>query len=491
MRKRSPFPAVAWIAPALAVLFQDVLVGASVLVLWLIWRLSPQPEGPPVIPMALSHQWMQVTAGLLYFHVTGRALPAIAESDYRPMIWIGLACVATLVLGVRIGFREYERRSAPRAGVVASGLTLRQLFVVYVVTLVANGALREFAWSLPGLTQGLIALMYVRFALIFLIIRRLGRPRFDGARIGLLLTLEVLVGFTGYFAGFREPLVMGAIALYEAFDRRNKKHWAAAALIASAILVAGFLWMAVRTDFRRELDTGEGLGSSASRLAYVGRLTTDFAQSGTSSYLDNLDGLVDRLWTVYYPSLAISRVPEFLPHENGALLLSAVRHVLMPRLLFPDKPGLVSDSQLVRKYSGIWVAGEEENTSIAFGYAAESYVDFGVPGMFVPVFVYALAMGVAYGYLLRLIRHRDLAVGLVTVVFWLGLYIFERSWAKSLGLSGTLMIYIGGIVFLLDRYLLVRSDTALRAVSAKRTLLQAGIGRRVDPTAPGAPRPAL
>ena len=38
-----------------------------------------------------------------------------------------------------------------------------------------------------------------------------------------------------------------------------------------------------------------------------------------------------------------------------------------------------------------------------------------------------------------------------TVIAWLALYLFERSWAKTIGLSGTLLIYAGGLSFLLDR----------------------------------------
>jgi hypothetical protein len=111
---------------------------------------------------------------------------------------------------------------------------------------------------------------------------------------------------------------------------------------------------------------------------------------------------------------------------------------------------------MVRKYSGVRVAGAETGTSIAFGYAAESYVDFGVPWMFLPVFIYGLVMGAAYRWLVRFIRHRDLALAAVTVIFWLSLYLFERSWLKTLGLSVALLLYLGGATVLLDRLLILR-----------------------------------
>jgi hypothetical protein len=165
---------------------------------------------------------------------------------------------------------------------------------------------------------------------------------------------------------------------------------------------------------------------------------------------------VERLWVIYYPALAVTDVPAFLPHENGAILWAALRHVLTPRLLFPEKDTLVSDSEMVRKYSGVWVAGPEQGTSVAFGYAAEAYVDFGVPWMFVPVFIYGLLMGIVYQWFFQTIRHRELAFALITVVFWLSLYLFERSWIKTLGFSVTLIVYIGGAVLLLDLVLFRR-----------------------------------
>jgi hypothetical protein len=145
-----------------------------------------------------------------------------------------------------------------------------------------------------------------------------------------------------------------------------------------------------------------------------------------------------------------------LPHTNGAIIEGALVHLVTPRFLFPDKGDLPSDSEMVRLYSGMHVASTEDNTSIAFGYAAESYVDFGLPWMFLPVLIYGLVMGAAYQVWLTVIRHRELAVSLVTVVFWLSLYVFERSWVKTMGLAVTLMVYLGGFTYLLDQYLLAR-----------------------------------
>jgi hypothetical protein len=309
------------------------------------------------------------------------------------------------------------------------------------------------AWDVPALTQGILALTYGRFALLFLIFHRLSQPRVRSGWIAVLLAGETLLGFTGYFAGFREPMMIAAIAVTGAFDRRKLKHWVVLGAVGVFILATGVGWTGIKTEYRGGFEDEVFAASRGARLDRVAALSSEWVERSPSEIVSDIELFVDRLWTVYYPALALDMVPAVLPHENGALLWRAVLHVLTPRLLFPDKPELESESEMVRKYAGIWVAGADENTSIAFGYAGESYVDFGVPLMFLPVLAYGLLMGTAYQWWFRLIRRRELATAAGVVIFWLALYLFERSWIRMLGPSLTLFGYLGGAVFLLDRFL--------------------------------------
>jgi hypothetical protein len=261
----------------------------------------------------------------------------------------------------------------------------------------------------------------------------------------------VALGLTGFFAGFREPLILAAIALSEIFDRRRAAHWATAAAVTSLIVLVGAFWSGVRGEYRQDFTQVEAFAESRSmRLERINVLAGEWSRRDVQELLWDIDYLVDRLWAIYYPALAVQRVPQVLPHTDGAIIGGALRHIVTPRVFFPDKPGLPSDSEMVRTYSGVFVAGAEQDTSIAFGYAAEGYVDFGVPLMFLPVLLWGCFLGVAYQTLLVVIRHRELAIPLVAVVFWLSVYLFERSWIKWMGSTGTLLIYVGGITLLLD-----------------------------------------
>lgn len=437
----------------------------AVATLWAIWRFMPAPDGPPVLAMALTFQWVQVTVGIFYYAVSGRTLPVMFLTEYRPMVMIGLGCIVALIVGIRAGSALFLRRS-DRIASMPLPLTLRGLTGWYLLSLTLEGSITQLAWDQPDLTQAILAFNFVHRAMVFLLLRRLSRPYFHWYAIGALLTFETLLGFTGFFAGFRDPLVLTGIVLAESFNPKAIRHWVAAAALFIAAIALGVAWISVRGEYRAEYYSDLIGKSREERLLRVFELTQGLQQQERWQILENVDVFVERMWAIYYPALAVGRVPTLIPHTEGELTMTAVRHILSPRIFFPEKAQLQSDSELVRKYSGVLVAGTEQDTSIAFGYAAEAYIDFGVPGMFVPVLAWGLFIGAAFGFFMRSIRVYELRLGFMTVVFWLSLYLFERSWAKSLGLAGTLMIYLGAATFVLDQYV-VRYFLPAR-VAAKR-----------------------
>jgi hypothetical protein len=267
-----------------------------------------------------------------------------------------------------------------------------------------------------------------------------------------LLAVEIVLGITGFYAGFKEPLIMAALAFLEFFDKRKVRHWVTLSSLAATMAVIGIVWIGVRVEYRTRYSEDEKFSTNRSaRIDLMRDSVNRWANQSSQELWANIDRFVERMWTIYYPALAVERVPSVLPHTDGKLMTDMLKFVFEPRIFFPDKPYIMSDSQMVRRYSGVMVAGEEQNTEIAFGYAAESYIDFGVPMMFVPVFIWGMFIGVAISLIFSEFHHRDMAVSIATVIGWMSLYLFERSWAKTIGYSGTLLIYGGGLCYVLDR----------------------------------------
>src|SRR5262245_6897114 len=406
----------------------DWLVGACLLVLALGWVILQPDEGPPVIALAFSMQWVAVCVGLFYFLLTGRALDATIHSDYRTMVQIGLGCLLAMIAGLAVGRRLVSLAGPARGLRPAYALTFKTLVVAYALGTAFVGAIQTAAWNYPGLAQAILALAYLRLGLLYLVLRRLVADK-QWLYLSGLMAVEIVLGITGYYAGFREPLIMAALAFLEFFDRRNVRHWITISALVALMAVLGVAWIGVRVEYRRHFETDEKfVNNRAARIDLLKASISDWAGQSHSEMMDDIDRFVDRMWTIYYPALAISRVPSVLPHTNGKLMLETLQYVFEPRLFFPDKPDIKSDSEMVRKYSGVWVAGEDQLTDIAFGYAAESYIDFGIPMMFVPMFIWSAFIGLAIACILRVFRHRDIAVSVFTVVAWLALSLLLRSW---------------------------------------------------------------
>lgn len=434
---------------------QDWLVAASILVLSVVWLWLHRLDVLPVLAVALTFQWAQITIGLIYSNISGRELLTAQLVDLRPMVLVGLGCLFSLLVGLFAGSRVGPRTYLSHHGRSSALLSWPVLIALYVLFAGLSGAIKTIAWDVSGLTQGILAVSSFRFCLLFMILRRLlgTKPRWFW--FSAILGFEIVTGYAGFFAGFREPAIIAWLCCLEIFDRRQLRHWAMLIALSVLIPLSALVWTSLKVDYRAEISADRVGESVVERLTLLSNLAgLRFEQGLGQSVGSDVDRTVSRMWAVYYPALAIERVPEVIPHTNGRIISSALRHLFTPRLLFPDKPSLASDSEMIRTYSGVMVAGAESNTSIAFGYAAESYVDFGIPLMFVPIVVFGVVMGIAYRVFSRLIKDQELRMAFLTVTFWLSLYLFERSWIKMLGNSITLMLFLGGAVIVLDRWLL-------------------------------------
>ncbi len=442
----------------LGVLTDQWLMALSLPVLWAIWRFLFDTNGPPVLAFAMTYQWSMNVMGLFYNWLTGRRPLGMQAELYGEMVVIGLACICVLLAGLALGdvLVALKVRERPHREIALSWTVL---FVCYFVVLAFRGALRDYAWTInPGLTQGVLAITYIRYALFYLILRRLIYLQRWLPATGFV-ALELSLGLTGFFAEFREPLFIAVVVVVEQFDYRRTAHWLSLAVVGAVMGLAGVLWIGIRSPLRSDADALAHL-SVGERLSYTSTLARDWFAGDAETKMDAIDGFVDRMWDVYYPALALARVPSVVPHTNGSIMMTALQHVLTPRILVPDKEDVESDSLQVRRFSGVYVAGPEQNTTISFGYPIQSYIDYGLPLLFVPVFLYALFMGAAYRFFLRILMHREISVAVVTVIFWMSLYAANKSWAKLIGLSLTLMAYLGGFTFLVDRYLASNADAA-------------------------------
>src|SRR5712692_6643759 len=244
------------------VVFASVLVGAltdqwlmasSLPVLWAIWKFLRLEAGPPVLAFAMTYHWGQNVVGLFYYWLTGRRPLGMQADLYGQMVIISLICVCLIIAGIVIGDALMARALKPRP-TREIALSWGNLLVFYFALLAFRGSLRDYAWNISaGLTQGVLAITYIRFALFYLILRRLVYLRRWGYVAGFV-ALEMTLGMIGFFAEFREPLFIAAVVIAEQFDYRRASHWMSLAVAGVMMMMTGVLWIGIRSPLREHSD---------------------------------------------------------------------------------------------------------------------------------------------------------------------------------------------------------------------------------------------
>lgn len=209
------------------------------------------------------------------------------------------------------------------------------------------------------------------------------------------------------------------------------------------MIALGLFWTSIKGDYRKFLSGGQRAQivtvSAAESLEYV---YSSFSAARNTPVEIILESFINRLQYTRMIQLVMDYIPRHLDHQQGKQWQDAIRHILQPRILFPDKPPL-DDSAVTSKYTGLRWAGADEGTSISIGYVAESYVDYGIPLMFIPVAILAFLVGLLYRNITRQPRQYALLFYVTSIVLFIRFSHIETSYTKIIGgLITTFLVYI-------------------------------------------------
>lgn len=413
----------------------SMTIAAALLLAWfflLLWR----PGEPPILLLALGYQWLQVVAKLLQADVLGLPVQELNEygGDIEQAIWLSMIALAVLALGMRLALTRYKAADAELARSEALLFSPNRLWLFYLVALVLSVVLLSVARVIPGITQIAIALANVKWAVFFMLAYVCFlRPE----RLYLLLLafgIEFALGLGAYFSSFKTVFFVTILAFVGAGRKLSGKQVAIMLSLASVLFVISLAWTAIKIDYRDYLSGGQS--AQVVTRGYVERIQKLFEMVSDLDKEDMgnaLRDLADRVSYVDFFGRALVMVPSRVPHEDGELWGGALRHIFMPRLFYPDKPPLRSDSEITNYYTGLKMAGEAEGTSVSIGYVAESYIDFGRFWMFALILALGFLWGSMYRYFLTRPRS-PLIVGYgLSVVVLLSAMLFETTNVKLLG----------------------------------------------------------
>lgn len=433
------------LSPLVAVSFV-VLFGA----VGALWRRGE----PPVLAFCVAYQWLFVVTGYLYKEVTGRypGLPTIG--DLEGAVLLSLVGLTVLVVGIRVGLLPFSRHFSSTESNDRSSESerydVRRLFWYVIILYTANWLFEVAPMAIWFNAAQIIGkALASRAVLLFLLLLVILRQR-EGYRYGVAALIFVLIPeLTTMWSSFKDVLFVLLIALLAEWrpwsqsidhQRRNSRILLTAVGTVTVVLVMLLIWQGgVKGTWRFQLRTGAVPGSPIDRVGAFVSLADEVVS----------DLQWDRAWETMASRIASSmgyfshvlwRVPSLMPHEDGRLISRALKHVFMPRVLFPNKPNLGGDSWLVWQYAGIPVAGASQGTSVGLGYMPEFYIDFGVPGMFGPIFLYGLIVGLFYRVLRTFSPSPSFYHSAVAIVFLENFLSFEGEIAKLLG--GLVMAFV-------------------------------------------------
>jgi hypothetical protein len=426
---------------------------ALILIVGLLWR----PGELPVLLLPVLIQFTEVALKPVTAALTDVPLQDLSEfgSNLQPAGLFGLAGVIALVLGLQIGTRVSR---APIKDVLIPW-PFQRILAGALAAIVAGHAFEIVAWNFGGARQIILALGGIKWAGLFVLtysVLSIGRGRWW---LTAVVGVELVLGMTGFFSDFRMVLfVLLTAAIASAQEKLRISSIFTLALGGVLMLLLAVFWSSIKIDYRDFLNKGTSeqvvLQPLDARINFLAGKAVDF---DGRQFADGLEKLNARLSYIDFLAATMERVPDDIPHEAGAHLSAAVWHIMTPRILFPDKAEVPSDTDSTLYYTGLeTVELNVADTSISIGYLGELYIDFGIAGALIA----AVLIGFAFGRLYRAIRDYSDLPALINYSFCMLLALsmssFEAALIKLIGgfvmVAAVAMVSQRVIVLSLSRY---------------------------------------
>ncbi len=398
---------------------------------YLLWR----PGESPILLFIFCYQWLQSSIAIFQANWLGVGVIDLPSYGGNVQLAIVLSLLGLLVLasGLRIGAGAWRLQDGALARVTASQFPPQFWFHLYCTAFLIAALAQSLTWVEPGLYQPLIALASLKWAFFWMLAyATFAQPGSNRIFLITAFTLELLLGLGGYFSDFKTPLIFTLLAAMTAGVRLSFARCLGLLSLGALALTLGIAWSAIKEDYRTFVSGGSK--AQVVTVGYFDRLSTLAAmvqQLDSASMDEGWEKLLQRVAYVNFFGVVLDTVPDIVPHGGGALWGDAIMRPFMPRLFFPEKSA-IDDSVRTNHYTGLNLPTAEEGTSISLGYMAESYIDFGIAGMMVPIFGLGLLLGRFYRWMLRGDAYRLLGMALATATISVASFL-ESSITKVIG----------------------------------------------------------
>ena len=314
-------------AAALGAASHNPILTPASLLLWppliyLTWR----PGEPPALMFVIAMHWLQAASAIFYTDFFSASLAdAFGGIELESATWLSLCGVLALAVGMRLGWF----RAAPTRGeeIAAEGASVDvgKAFTAYSVAFVLSFACAIGAARIPGISQPLIMLGAVKWVFVFIVGYAILEQRRGYIFLGLVVALELGVGFLGFFASFKSVFFVLFVALVTSPLALRGRRLLLLTSTALLLLLLGTVWTAVKSDYREFLNQGfrsqEVLVPVEERVGKLGDLLDGF---DAQQLAEGFQTMILRISYVQFFALTMKNVPANVPYENGRLWMGAI-----------------------------------------------------------------------------------------------------------------------------------------------------------------------
>jgi len=286
--------------------------------------------------------------------------------------------------------------------------------VVWNISVIAFSALPLAAFLWLVLVRRFRRLSQLDFllAIAFLVTRLISGARFN-ASLGTIVVPLLLMG-------------VADVSL------KRKLPWGMIAVMACVI----FFLQPGKGTIRQELNRGEvggGLTDAMVRWAEVSASGWADVLAGRAPLDEQLSATSSRSSLLTMTGLILEKTPETVPYQLGASYPLLLKN-LIPRVFWPEKPSVNFANQFFQVEYGLTERHDLMSVSIACGFEAEGYMNFGWEGI--------LGVGLLVGFALGIYEVAFFSVGSSLTVIAVGLAMLPGF----LMIESQLVGYLGGIL---------------------------------------------
>jgi hypothetical protein len=410
----SPNPGL-WVASILVIAISTWIVGGAAAYPILIWMIALN--------------WLPVVADVLYADLSGNPLGDGTLGPYRVQAVLGSLCaLIALSAGMRLGTRAFSSEKGTATTPVGQpGISLSGAVLAFLVSYPFVLLVTIMAYSVSGLQQPVLALSLLKYAALYLLAAKVLESGRGYTWLVLALVVEVITGITGFFSNYKEPLF---IVLIAAAASPRKPSIRIVAFVGTAMILVIWLslvWTAVKPEYRQWVSGYSVAQTTIRPLEERVQFIVERVFTGAIDYEVTYLKLLRRIGYTEIYAKALARIDGGFVDEASRYGV-AIQHVLMPRLLFPDKAAL-DDSALTTAITGEEIA---EGTSISLGYIAEAHIDFGFPIMLIPIMLIGIMVGTGVKYFMTrptplIVRQAFATASLIAA------FAYESNIEKALG----------------------------------------------------------